>query len=104
MGKAKSNTAPAAAGTLKWQENFERITANIISVMVFVAFGFVALMSLFQTSTLDPEKYVNEHILYVQDNLLINLPIMGLFFMAVMAIGRKYNFFKRVNMTFMEVA
>ena len=44
MGKAKSNTAPVAAGTLKWQENFERITANIISVMVFVAFGFVALM------------------------------------------------------------
>lgn len=104
MGKAKSNTAPVAAGTLKWQENFERITANIISVMVFVAFGFVALMSLFQTSTLDPEKYVSEHILYTNDNLLINLPIMGLFFMAVMAMGRKYNFFKRVNMTFMEVA
>ena len=99
--KAKKTTAPAK--TRGWQENFERIVANIISVMVFVAFGFVAVVSLFQTSVIDPEKYINEHILFVQDNLLINLPLMALFFMAVLLSARKYNFFKRVNMTFMEI-
>lgn len=102
MGKAKTERPPVAR-TLKWQESFEKIIVNIISVLVFVAFGFVAIMSIFQTSVIDPEKYVNEHILFQPDNLLINLPLTALFFMAVMAMANKYDFFKKVNMTFMEM-
>ena len=104
MGKAKDKKAPVTVPTLRWQDNFERITVNIFTVLVFIAFGFVALMSLFKTSTIDPEQYTYEHILYSDDNLLINLPLMVLFFMAIMFMRRKYDFFKRVNMTFMEVA
>ena len=102
MGKAKTERPPVAR-TPKWQESFEKIIVNIISVLVFVAFGFVAIMSIFQTSVIDPEKYVNEHILFKPDNLLINLPLTALFFMAVMAMANKYDFFKKVNMTFMEM-
>lgn len=102
MGKAKTERPPVAR-TLNWQESFEKIIVNIISVLVFVAFGFVAIMSIFQTSVIDPEKYVNEHILFQPDNLLINLPLTALFFMAVMAMANKYDFFKKVNMTFMEM-
>ena len=102
MEKAKTERPPVAR-TLKWQESFEKIIVNIISVLVFVAFGFVAIMSVFQTSVIDPEKYVNEHILFQPDNLLINLPLTALFFMAVMAMANKYDFFKKVNMTFMEM-
>lgn len=89
---------------LRWQDKFERIAVNIIAILVFVAFGFVALVSLFRTSKIDPENYVAEHILYVNDNPIINLFLTGLFFIAVLMIARKFDFFRRVNMTFMEIS
>lgn len=99
----KDKNKSPAANTLRWQDNTERFIVNFISMLVFISFGFVALASLFQTSVIDPEKYVSEHILYQPDNLLINLPLMALLFMGIMASARKYDFFKRVNLTFMEI-
>ena len=107
MGKAKSTikeSAQTPAGrTLRGEERVERIVVNVISVLVFIAFGFVALMSLMQTSVIDPEKYINEHILYEADNLVINIPLMVLIFMAVLITRQKFDFFKRVDLIFMEV-
>ena len=112
MGKAKSTIKasakePAAKKpadrTLRGEERVERIVVNVISVLVFIAFGFVALMSLMQTSVIDPEKYINEHILYEADNLVINIPLMILIFMAVLITRQKFDFFKRVDLIFMEV-
>ena len=107
MGKAKSTikeSAQTPAGrTLRGEERVERIVVNVISVLVFIAFGFVALMSLMQTSVIDPEKYINEHILYEADNLVINIPLMILIFMAVLITRQKFDFFKRVDLIFMEV-
>lgn len=104
MGKTKTKNTAVVARNLRWQDKVESITVNVISIIVFISFGFVALISLFRTSVIDPEQYINEHILYVNDNLLVNLPIMGLFFMAVLAVRRKYDFFKRANLTFLEFA
>lgn len=104
MGKTKKPNSTVIARNLRWQDRVESITVNVISILVFISFGFVALISLFKTSVIDPEKYINEHILYVDENLLVNLPLMGLFFMAILAVRRKYDFFKRVNLTFLEFA
>lgn len=101
--KQEKAKQPAKRRTLRWQDSFERIVANIIAMLVFISFGFIALMSIFQTSVIDPEKYVGEHILYNQDNLLVTIPVMVLFTMLVMISVRKYDFFKKVDMRFMEI-
>ncbi len=104
MGKLIKNNAPATIAARRWQDVVERIIVSIISVLVFLAFGFVALMSIFQTSEIDPNAYINEHILYQGDNVLLNLMLMAIIFAVIFLCRRYYDFFARVNMRVMEIA
>lgn len=80
-----------------------RIAVNVFSFLTFFAFGFIALFSLFQTSVIDPENYTAEHILFEQKHILITLPLTILFFVAMMAFGRKYDWFKHLNIRLLKI-
>ena len=102
MGKSKDKQKPVTVQTRRWQDKLESITVNVISFLVFIAFGFIAIMGIFQVSVIDPDKYINEHILYQSENLLISLPLTVLFFFLILFLRKKYDFFNRVDMRFME--
>ena len=94
---------PDTVASRRWQDKLERIAVNLFSLLTFIAFGFVAIYSLFQTSVIDPDRYANEHILFNSDNLLISIPLTLLFFMAVMLCGRRYDFFAKADLRLLEV-
>lgn len=73
-------------------------------MLVFAAFGYIAVMSIIQTSKIDPANYGSEVILYETDNIALNLLFMSLFFVFLFAMKKRYNFFKNVNMKVLEFA
>ena len=75
----------AAPATVRDREKrciVEYIVVNIICLFVFLAFGYIALMSYFQTSLIDPDNYVSEKILYQRDMILFNIALTVLFLVA----------------------
>ncbi len=96
-------TKPDTIRTRRWQDTFESIIVNIIAVLLFIAFGYIAVMSIFQTSVIDPDNYVNEVILYQPDNAMLSVALTALFFIIVMGMRRYYSFFSRVNLVAMEI-
>ena len=82
----------------------EYVVVNLICLFVFLAFGYIAIMSFFQTSTIDPNKYVSEQILYNTDIIPLNILLTVLFVIFLFAMRRLYNFFAKVNIQIMEIA
>ena len=103
MAKSILKKEPDTVRTRRWQDTLERVIVSVISILVFLAFGYVAIMSIIQTSVIDPQNYVNEHILFNADNALLSGALTVLFFIFIMTMKRRFDFFARVNMTFMEV-
>ncbi len=103
--KAKQNKSSGnnLAAVNEKRSKFEFITVNIICLFVFIAFGYIAIMSLFQTSVINPEKYANENILYNNDNVALNLLFICLFAVFLFAMKKKYDFFAKVNLKLLEV-
>lgn len=100
------NTQAAQAKTIETiekQSKVEYIVVNIISLFLFLAFGYVAIMSFLQTSVINPESYSSEVILYVDDNLALNLLFTALFFLLAFACRKKFDFFSKINIRFMEI-
>lgn len=98
--------AAAAVSTVKSKQKKSRteyIVVNIICLLVFIAFGYVALMSFFQTSVIDPANYISEKILFQTDQMIFNLFFTVLFFLLLFAMRRFYDFFAKVNITAMEI-
>lgn len=62
--------------TIQIGNKIEKIVVNIICLLVFVAFGYLAVMSIIQTSKIDPANYGNEVILFETDNIALNLLFM----------------------------
>ena len=62
--KTKKQTAakPKAetVATIQKKSKFEFIVVNILCLLVFLAFGYIGVMSFFQTSVFDPSQYVSE--------------------------------------------
>lgn len=94
----------ASVRTLNKTEKAERIIANIICILTFCAFAFVALYSLFQTSVINPEKYSSEVILYMEDNVILNIVFLALFMFALYKLGDAYHFFSRISIFACELA
>lgn len=90
--------------TIQIGNKIEKIVVNIICLLVFVAFGYLAVMSIIQTSKIDPANYGNEVILFETDNIALNLLFMSLFFVILFAMKKRYDFFKNVNMKTLEFA
>lgn len=89
--------------TAEKQNKFEYIVVNIISLFLFLAFGYIAIMSFVQTSVIDPASYVSEVIVYQNDVIALNILFTALFFVFAFAIKRKYDFFAKINIRFFEV-
>ena len=75
--KKKRNNKPAVntaktVTEIKKQNTFEYILTNILCLLVFVAFGYIAIMSFIQTCTIDSAHYASEKILFNTDNLVLN--------------------------------
>lgn len=100
-GKTKAKRiAPSKAGvktveTEKKKCMVEYITVNIFCLLVFLAFGYIALMAFFQTSVIDSEKYVSEKILFVADILPLNLLFTVLCIAAMFGLKRFFD--KRIQ-------
>lgn len=102
--KTKTNSkAVKTVKTVKKQNTFEYAVVNIISLLVFLAFGYIAVMSFVQTSVFDPAQYVGEVVLYEIDNIALNILFTVLFGVFVFRMKRHYDFFAKVNMLFMEI-
>ncbi len=82
----------------------EYIIANIIAFITLLAFGFIAIMSFIQTSVLDPENYVGEVILYQTDNIALNLAFTAIVVAVLFLLKKKYNFFAKINLKYLEIA
>ena len=106
----KGNNAPAKAQTavktiqsIEKTSKFEYIVVNIISLFLFLAFGYLAIMSFLQTSVIDPAKYSSEVILYQNDIVSLNLLFTAIFFIIAFAFKKKYDFFAKINIRFFEI-
>ncbi len=83
------------------RSKLEAIVSNLITVFAFVAFGFIAIMSIVQTCVIDPDAYEVEHILFNTDNIILNLAIILIVFTCIIMLNKSYDFFAKVNMKFM---
>ena len=76
MANKQKKPSSAAIKTVKTTQKkclFEYIAVNVISLFVFLSFGYIAVMAFFQTSVIDPTNYAGERILYNSDNIILNL-------------------------------
>lgn len=89
--------------TVQKRNAVESAVVYIISLLVFLAFGYIAVFSIFQTSIINPNDYGNENILYQDDNFLLNFIFIALFTVFVFKVNKHCDFFARVNMKFMEI-
>ncbi len=85
------------------RSTFEYAVVNIISLFVFVAFGYVAIMSMIQTSVIDSANYTSEVILYETDNIALNILFTALFGIFLFSMRKHYNFFAKVNIKYLEI-
>ena len=85
------------------QNLFEYIAVNILCLFIFIAFGYVAVMSVLQTCVIDPSKYVSEKILYQNDIVILNILLTVGFIALLFCLRRFYDFFAKVNMLAMEI-
>ena len=105
MSKKKTNTTNhKTISTTQLGKKIESIVVNIICLLVFAAFGYIAVMSIIQTSKIDPANYSSEVILYETDNIALNILFTSLFFVFLFAMKKRYNFFEKVNMKYLEIA
>ena len=89
--------------TIDKRQMVETVVVNVLLLFVFLAFGYIAGMSIFQTSVIDPQKYINEKILYQGDMVALNLLLTALFAAFLFFMRRYYDFFAKVNMRAMEI-
>ena len=106
--KKKKNTYTAVTkaktvSSIKKQNTLEYILVNLICLFVFIAFGYIAIMSFFKTCTLDQAHYKTELILYNSDNLVLNTFFTVLFTVFIFRMKRHYDFFAKINLKYMEI-
>ncbi len=81
----------------------ESIAVNIVCGLLFLIFGYVAIMSIFQTCVIDPTNYSSEVILFQDDLSVINIFCLAIFTVILFKINKHTDFFAKVNMKYMEV-
>lgn len=100
---SKSDNNKKTVTSVKKQSSFEYFVVNIICLLVFMAFGYIAVMAFFQTSIIDPAHYSSESILYQADNIVLNLLFTLLFTVFVFRMKRHYDVFAKINLKYMEI-
>ena len=61
---AKTAKEKIVAPNLKKRNLVELICSYGVTILAFIFFGYVAIMSVFQTSVIDPANFAGEHILF----------------------------------------
>ena len=91
MANKQKKPSSAAVKTVKTTQKkclFEYIAVNVISLFVFMSFGYIAVMAFFQTSVIDPTNYAGERILYNSDNIILNLVFTCITIAALFALKK----------------
>ena len=91
MANKQKKPSSAAVKTVKTTQKkclFEYIAVNVISLFVFLSFGYIAVMAFFQTSVIDPTNYAGERILYNSDNIILNLVFTCITIAALFALKK----------------
>ena len=101
---AGSKTAVKTVVSETKRSMVEYVVVNIICLFAFLSFGYIALMSFFQTSVIDPNAYSSEKILFQPDMIPLNILCLALFGGFLFAIRKKYDFFAKVNLQIAEIA
>ncbi len=99
----KSRTNEKNIATVKRQNTFEYLIVNLVCLFLFLAFAYIAVMSIFQTSVFDPTAYGAEKIIFQKDNIALNIFMTVLFAVFVFKMKKHYDFFAKVNMRFLEI-
>ena len=98
MANKQKKPSSAAVKTVKTTQKkclFEYIAVNVISLFVFLSFGYIAVMAFFQTSVIDPTNYAGERILYNSDNIILNLVFTCITVAALFALKKFFD--KRIE-------
>lgn len=82
----------------------ESIVTNIFCILSLLAFGYVSIISLFQTSVIDPQNYSGEVILFNWDMIPINFLVLVVFAFAMYKLCSVFNVFAKINMKYMYIA
>lgn len=90
--------------TINKKNKIESIVTNIFCILSLLAFGYVSIISLFQTSVIDPQNYSGEVILYNWDMIPINFLILIVFAFAMYKLCSVFNVFAKINMKYMYIA
>lgn len=96
---AKSEKEKIVAPNLKKRNLVELICSYGVTILSFIFFGYVAIMSVFQTSVIDPANFGGEHILYEKDDLAMNFFLLGAFFLVIFGLRRYANAFLKISDT-----
>lgn len=103
INNKSKNSKNTTVKTINKQNTFEYLIVNIICLFMFIAFGYIAIMSFLQTSVFDAAAYSNEKVLFEMDNIALNIFCTAIFTVFVFKMKKHYDFFARVNLPFMEV-
>lgn len=98
-----ANSKNSTVKTISRQNTFEYVIVNIICLFLFVAFGYIAVMSILQTSVFDEAAYSNEKIIFEMDNIALNIFCTAIFAVFVFKMKKHYDFFAKVDLRFMEI-
>lgn len=101
--KNGANNKVSTVQTIEKQNKLEYIAVNILSLFVFVAFAYIAIMSFIQTSVIDPASYSSEVILYQTDNVALNLLFTALFAVFAFKMNKHCDFFAKLNIKVYEI-
>ncbi len=120
MGQSKSKKKPAAAKnmqtgknkkstvqtvkTIEKQNKIEFVVVNVLCLLIFIAFAYIAIMSFIQTSVIDPANYGSEVILYQTDNIALNILFTALFAVFIFKMKKHCDFFAKLNIKYYEIA
>ncbi len=102
--KKHKKAAVRTVATVKNKCIVEYIVVNILCLFIFLAFGYIALMAFFQTSTIDENKYSTEKILYQTDSIVLNLLFTALCAAVLFGIKRFLSRTKSSNFTIRRIA
>ncbi len=103
-GLSGANPQPDTIADKKKQSKIELAVVNIICLLIFMAFGYIAIMSFFQTSVFDPADFYNEKVIFEADNIFLNVLFTVIFIAILFWLRRFCDFFAKVNIKLIEAA
>lgn len=108
MSKNKKTAAAkpkqaATIPTIQKANKAEFIVVNILCLFIFLAFGYIGIMSFFETSVFDQTNLASELVIFEGDNIILNLFFTALFIALLFWLRRFYDFFAKVNIRIPEI-